>query len=225
MKISAKIAAAALAVLAATSSQATTLFTIAPELGKGQNGDCVYNTNCGPVFSINGFAAQLFTLAATSTVTGFGFNAIVRGTFGTEANYRVLSAAGGVPGALIASGNAMLFNSAGPFGKTDATTDYTFSVSPVQLNAGSYFLAFQDVTGNFSDFLSKGVASSGAFTSVDGGDNYVAQYRGFDSVAISVFDGGGTPAVPEPATWALMLLGFGITGATLRARRRATALA
>lgn len=30
---------------------------------------------------------------------------------------------------------------------------------------------------------------------------------------------GGTPAVPEPATWAMMILGFGITGAALRRRR------
>ena len=30
----------------------------------------------------------------------------------------------------------------------------------------------------------------------------------------------GTPAVPEPSTWAMMILGFGGVGATLRARRR-----
>jgi hypothetical protein len=34
---------------------------------------------------------------------------------------------------------------------------------------------------------------------------------------------GGVPAVPEPATWAMMLLGFGATGFAMR-RRRQTAL-
>lgn len=34
----------------------------------------------------------------------------------------------------------------------------------------------------------------------------------------------GTPAVPEPATWAMMLLGFGGIGMTMRRRRRNTAL-
>lgn len=39
-----------------------------------------------------------------------------------------------------------------------------------------------------------------------------------------IWEDGGTPFVPEPATWALMLLGVGAIGATLRASRR-TALA
>ncbi|RYD20158.1 MAG: PEP-CTERM sorting domain-containing protein, partial [Lysobacteraceae bacterium] len=32
-------------------------------------------------------------------------------------------------------------------------------------------------------------------------------------------------AVPEPATWALMLLGFGMVGAATRYRRRASRIA
>lgn len=40
---------------------------------------------------------------------------------------------------------------------------------------------------------------------------------------ISVQGPEGTGAVPEPATWAMMLLGFGGVGATLRFRRRKTA--
>ncbi len=36
---------------------------------------------------------------------------------------------------------------------------------------------------------------------------------------------GGVLAVPEPATWALMILGFGMLGSGLRLRRRETVLA
>ncbi|MBW8743237.1 MAG: choice-of-anchor A family protein [Sphingomonas sp.] len=32
--------------------------------------------------------------------------------------------------------------------------------------------------------------------------------------------GGGTGSVPEPATWAMMLLGFGVTGSAIRRKRR-----
>jgi len=39
------------------------------------------------------------------------------------------------------------------------------------------------------------------------------------------FTVGAPPAVPEPASWALMIAGFGLTGAALRARRRSAALA
>ncbi|MBD8546065.1 PEP-CTERM sorting domain-containing protein [Sphingomonas sp. CFBP 8760] len=35
----------------------------------------------------------------------------------------------------------------------------------------------------------------------------------------------GIGAVPEPATWAMMLIGFGMIGATARYRRRATKIA
>lgn len=37
-----------------------------------------------------------------------------------------------------------------------------------------------------------------------------------------VLDASGPAAVPEPATWALMLSGFGLVGSALRRRRRAT---
>jgi hypothetical protein len=34
---------------------------------------------------------------------------------------------------------------------------------------------------------------------------------------------GGTPPVPEPATWAMMLLGFGAAGTAMRRSRRRNA--
>ena len=32
----------------------------------------------------------------------------------------------------------------------------------------------------------------------------------------------GTPSVPEPASWAMMVGGFGVVGGALRGRRKAT---
>ncbi len=42
--------------------------------------------------------------------------------------------------------------------------------------------------------------------------------------SISEFQAFGTPAVPEPATWAMMLIGFGFAGSALRRRRGKAAL-
>ena len=42
---------------------------------------------------------------------------------------------------------------------------------------------------------------------------------GVDEIAVI----GGAAGVPEPATWALMILGFGGLGASLRRRRMITA--
>lgn len=44
--------------------------------------------------------------------------------------------------------------------------------------------------------------------------------QGGFSNAVIITPPGGTPPVPEPATWAMMLLGFGATGFAMRRRRR-----
>lgn len=209
----------------ATPAQAATLFSNAPDLTFSQTGNCVYNTTCGSQISGNTFAAQLFTLASASTVEAFGFNAIVFGNvFGSAANFRVLSAsAQNTPGALIASGTAALSHIAGPAGPSFATTDYSFNVNALQLGAGNYFLAFQNVTPIFSDYLSAGVAQSGAFQSDNGGVSYAAKYQNIGSVALSVsgevLAAGG---VPEPATWAMMIIGFGAVGGVMRRKSKVT---
>ena len=43
-----------------------------------------------------------------------------------------------------------------------------------------------------------------------------------DNAFISVSGGGGPAAVPEPQIWAMMIVGFGIAGTSLRRRRAAT---
>ncbi|WP_419807938.1 choice-of-anchor C family protein [Sphingomonas sp.] len=63
-------------------------------------------------------------------------------------------------------------------------------------------------------FLASGGSTTLSFASGDTGSYGAA----LDSVSVSL------SAVPEPATWALMILGFGLTGGAMR-RRRATSVA
>jgi hypothetical protein len=57
-------------------------------------------------------------------------------------------------------------------------------------------------------------------------DNFYIRYQSLVSTASSETSarGSGTvaAAVPEPATWGMMILGFGLVGASMRYRRRAT---
>ena len=51
------------------------------------------------------------------------------------------------------------------------------------------------------------------------------QVTGADGQGSGVGTPGGTPPIPEPATWALMLMGFGAAGYAMRRRRRSADLA
>jgi hypothetical protein len=70
---------------------------------------------------------------------------------------------------------------------------------------GTTGLLILDANGDFSDRVT--VANDG----IDGG------------ATITFQSGTNNGAVPEPATWALMISGFGLAGATLRRRARITA--
>jgi PEP-CTERM motif len=58
-----------------------------------------------------------------------------------------------------------------------------------------------------------------------GGGTVLATITGFSSLSgIALKQGAAvTPAVPEPATWGMMLVGFGVAGVALRRRGRTTA--
>ena len=65
---------------------------------------------------------------------------------------------------------------------------------------------------------------SSPYTLVAGSHSFVVDYvEGNGSPSVLTFDAPG--GVPEPATWAMMLAGFGGMGALLRSRRRIAAAA
>jgi len=95
----------------------------------------------------------------------------------------------------------------------------------IQLAPGAFTVSGKTI----SITLSRDLFPSQGFDFVDYGYNMWSRYLNIDdntSVADFAPDAStfkASEAVPEPAAWALMIAGFGLAGASLRARRRAAA--
>ena len=80
---------------------------------------------------------------------------------------------------------------------------------------GAHFGNVAGPAGNVSVFLLFDFGTEGAdFVTLD-------NVQGFSNAVL--YTTGGTPPVPEPATWAMMLLGFGAAGTAMRRSRRRNA--
>jgi hypothetical protein len=192
-------------------------------------GDCSWSTTCAAeVGRGDDFAAQEFTLGSGTTITSGGFSELpgYAGYAVTSVNWQILDAngSGGLPGTLVASGTgAVTSYTVGAFGAPEGL----FTIGSISLASGTYYLAIQGVSPDFEEYLAEGVAGSGDANTSDGGTTWTSGYYcGGDgdcmpSVAIELFGGS---EVPEPAAWALMLIGFGGLGTALRMRRGKRAL-
>ncbi len=78
-----------------------------------------------------------------------------------------------------------------------------------------------DPNGTFCNWTNIGTTFAGTARSIDFGGT--ANFTAYDNITFgSAVAGGGTGAVPEPATWAMMIGGFGAIGGAMRNRRRKT---
>jgi PEP-CTERM motif len=79
-----------------------------------------------------------------------------------------------------------------------------------------------NVGGNYDAAFASGYYSAGEYDLLAGNFSVTGQ------ATVSPFGGGDgalrvdLAAIPEPATWAMMIMGFGLVGGTLRSRKAAT---
>ena len=224
--------AAAATLLMAVPAAADVVFSTAHE---GRSGNCSFNTICGPFTGSPGaFAGQKFTLGQATSLTAASFTAVDFTNDPqavTSVNWQLLfvDLDTGLPGALITSGNSALALRALNANQTGTVSgsyyDFHYSLPGTALAAGDYYLAFQAVVTVGDVYLSGAAApATGAATFGRGGDPvWIAGYYNRNAVAISLSGDPIAGAVPEPASWAMLIAGFGLTGAAMRRRRRALA--
>lgn len=206
MQIQQLLAGSALALSVAFAS-APANAAIIVDTGQPLVGDYIWNLN-----ATQSLAARFTVTTATrlTDLTGYMFAYSTPGTFTVA-----VRADGENPGAELFSGTATANLSFAFYGVHGAS----WLVGP-----GSYWLAFEVRPGDTMDGYMPEKQ-----TSPIGPEAYFGSgsWDRYDDLDIGVrISGDAVAAVPEPATWALMLTGFLGAGAALRAaRRRQAALA
>ncbi|MDO7842701.1 PEPxxWA-CTERM sorting domain-containing protein [Sphingomonas immobilis] len=189
--------------------------------------DTVYNNgapNGANIFPIDGTrqVADDFTLATTTDVTGATFTNVYETAIGQPTlplNYYIYSGAQPSTGNLIDSGIAQNVvigpGGSGSYGPGYAGQTVSFSFeTPFQAAANTQYwfgLNYPTAIGTHWE-VTNANATSGAYSSNDDFATVVTATGQQLSFSLQ-------SAAPEPASWAMMIGGFGIVGGAMRRRR------
>lgn len=212
------------AALAAVPAQAATVFDQGPVFNEGDGVRSVFRN------------ADDFTLAAAATLTGATFY-LVQDTrqgpnfYNPAINFELFADLNGAPGLLLQSGSAIATRTATglpPYAGISYLQFFAWAfdfTTPLTALANTrYWIGVQQSDDVTLGILSGG-ANPGASAQIGTGPGGSYQPRGF-GLAFSVQGSAITAepgAVPEPATWGMMLLGFGGVGYAMRRRPKVSA--
>ena len=211
-------AALVLGILATSGANASVVYQSIPDLTATPtvNGFCSHCNSDGQ------FIGQTFSLASNASITSLQFDVTGYFHFPTDVTVSFFSDAGGILGAQLFSQTFTPAQFASDTHTANNTDIVGLNLSgPLNLLAGSYDVFFS----NPMDLAIPVYSGSGAIyfeppSTLAPGTKY-GQLHDFNgntsSVGVTLFSG----AVPEPATWAMMLMGFGLMGFGLRNRSKA----
>jgi hypothetical protein len=179
------------------------------------------NGTAGALSLVWGWAgADSFSLSSTTDVTAVTFGAwVAPGNMITAIDWGINNVS---PPNFLSDGTAAILGAqyAGSNGGYDLY-NYTFSIPTMTLGAGTYYLSLQNAASTIGGavYWDINFGPSGGYSNL---------YGGVPSEAFKILGnvqkiGPNDPqknAVPEPASWLMMLTGFGLAGAALRAHRR-----
>jgi len=229
MRIGLLVSTAALAFAALPAAAATTLLTsdagyAGPGLDLSAYANGQYNFTFGPIV-VDGYT---FTAApggggnsGQGSVVGQGdYGLGSNGSFGGDAVYIGVDSG---------TGYAQLVLNGAPVSQIGFFMNY----SPGSGNAptiealdidGNVFASYDlsalapiSTPGGFNEFEFRGIAS-------DSADIYGLRFGGSYILVTGTADGTVSPSVPEPATWGMMIAGFGLAGGLMRRRARRVAV-
>lgn len=107
-----------------------------------------------------------------------------------------------------------------PYARKVTVTVFSQLLNPFKDNINFITPQGAQLNGNNFNILSSGVIESRTITMVIGAGDHTIRLRGSAGNELSEYSGlitlGG---VPEPTSWALMILGFGVIGGAMRRRR------
>jgi hypothetical protein len=154
--------------------------------------------------------ADSFTLASTSTVTGVNFAVWTFGGPITTVDWGITSTANSFP--ITGTAAVTIGASDGTAGVFTVNSD-SFLTGDVTLAAGTYYLVLANAMG-----------SSNFAWDINNGPSTAYVNLGVGAVASESFQITGVSAVPEPTTWAMLLLGFAGIGFMAYRRKSKPAL-
>jgi len=164
-------------------------------------------------FSGGNVVADSFTLTADSTITSISFSVL------NQTGAAMGSVDWGISTGVDWSHGTVSAVSATDIGHTSwgwLMQTYTFSVADLGLTAGTYYLNLAAPSGGF--YWDLGTGGSTVFVTGPqgtGGVPYTNSFQIYGDAAAAA------PApTPEPASWAMMVGGFGLAGGVLRRTRR-----
>lgn len=182
-----------------------------------------YNFTFGPI-NVDGFT---FTAAPGgggnsgqgSVVGQGGYGLNSNGSFGGDAVYIGVDSGTGYAQLLGTTGYSQLgfFINYAPGVGDDATFWTLDAAGNVMDEFNIADLAPVSTPGGFNEFMFRGVAYD------DGTQIYGMRFGGNYILLTGTADGVPNPGIPEPATWAMLILGFGLVGSAARRRRALTA--
>ncbi len=179
-------------------------------------------------FAVTAGGVLTFLASGSTSVDGFCFAGPDGGCYGDESGFSPSPASGTYKGPSNALIGVFLGAGVTDVASGPASLDYTdpnnTSLAGLSPGLNEIFFIGDGLTGTGSGSLQQFTAPGGAmFLYIAVADSYGSSTGNSGSLSVDYTGGTLVAGVPEPASWALMIGGFGMAGGMLRRRRTAVA--